>query len=98
MNPLIEVWRQPDARWRWAYREEGDSDHEVVELLSGHSFETRAAALTSANTAYPDVRVRFADSSDPPETPPAHQRGSTFLGFMAVLLVWLRLRGLKKER
>ncbi|MEU4511117.1 hypothetical protein AB0G05_16620 [Nonomuraea wenchangensis] len=43
----VEVWRQPNGYWRWAYREGATC------LLSNSEYTSEEAARHSADTAYP---------------------------------------------
>ncbi|MEU6796749.1 hypothetical protein ABZ907_34075 [Nonomuraea wenchangensis] len=43
----VEVWRQPNGYWRWAYHE-GETC-----LLSNSEYRSEEAARHSADTAYP---------------------------------------------
>jgi len=54
--PVIQVWQEPDRRWRWRYLEPS-SDGQPVAFRSNKDYQSREAALHSATTAYPDVLV-----------------------------------------
>jgi hypothetical protein len=54
--PVIQVWQEPDRRWRWRYLEPS-SDGQPLAFRSNKDYQSREAALHSATTAYPDVLV-----------------------------------------
>lgn len=49
--PTVDMWQQPDGRWRWRWR---SSDASTV-LVSHRSYDSLAQAAESAQEAYPDA-------------------------------------------
>ncbi|QFY06587.1 hypothetical protein GBF35_07720 [Nonomuraea phyllanthi] len=54
----VEVWRQRNGYWRWAYRE-GD-----VRLVSHSEYAGQDAARHSAATAYPRTPIRVREGEE----------------------------------
>ena len=54
--PLIEVWQEPNRRWRWQYLEPS-GDGQPLAFHSNRKYDSQEAALASATTAYPGVTV-----------------------------------------
>ena len=54
--PVIELWQEPDRRWRWRYLEPSQ-DGQPLSFRSNKEYDSREAALRSATIAYPDVAV-----------------------------------------
>jgi hypothetical protein len=61
----IEMWRDPDGRWRWSYRASG------LELLGNDSFAAAGAARRAATAAYPGVDVLEVAGAEEPRARPA---------------------------
>ncbi len=74
----VQVWRQPDGRWRWAWRagETGDAADEPI--VSAETFPSENAARESAEESYPDLFPR------PDEEP---QRSAALRALSLVVLV-----------
>ena len=53
---VIEVWQEPNRRWRWQYLEPS-RDGWPLAFRSNREYDSREAALRSATTAYPGVLV-----------------------------------------
>ena len=87
---LIEVWREPDGQWSWRWLEPSEDTDGLV-LWSNKHYESRAAAVRTAATAYPGVEVR---ERDVPPGAPGRRRGTGRLALAAglVLLIVLRRR------
>jgi hypothetical protein len=78
----VEVFQEPDGRWRWEYRDEH------VDLKSNRTYGDRAAAVHAARIAYPD---QFADGS----RRPGQGTGGFLVQLLAIVLVivvWRRRR------
>jgi hypothetical protein len=78
----VEVFQEPDGRWRWEYRDEH------VDLKSNRTYGDRDAAMHAARIAYPD---RFEDGSR------RSGQGSggglvQVLAIVLVIVVWRRRR------
>jgi hypothetical protein len=58
--PVIQVWQEPNRRWRWRYLEPSENGQPLA-FRSNRDYESRQAALRSATTAYPDVLVLERD-------------------------------------
>jgi hypothetical protein len=90
--PVIEVWQEPDRRWRWRYLEPS-GDGQPLAFRSNREYDSREAALRSATTAYPDVAV-VADQ-DRAAGAAHHRRGrlvALALLALVVLVLWPRRR------
>ena len=95
--PVIELWQEPDRRWRWRYLEPSD-DGLPRAFRSNKEYDSREAALSSATTAYPGVAVlqpRAAAS-------PARRRRGRLLALAVVgavvLVLWPRRRRRRARR
>lgn len=85
--PVIEVWQEPNRRWRWRYLEPSQNGRPLA-FRSNREYDSREAALRSATTAYPDVAVL-----QPPAAGAARGRRRRRLLLLVVLvLVVLVLR------
>ena len=92
---VVEVYREPDGRWRWAYRE---SDRTRA-LPSNEDYPGPAAARAAAAAAYPGVPI--AERADdgplarPAEGTPAGgwaRKVASWLAPVVVLVAWSRSR------
>jgi hypothetical protein len=78
----VEVFQEPDGRWRWGYREKH------VDLKSNRTYGDRAAAMHAARIAYPDRLGAGSRRS-------AQGSGGCLvqlLAIMLVIVVWRRRR------
>ena len=90
---VIELWQEPNQRWRWRYLEPS-SDSRPRAFTSNKEYDSRQAALASATTAYPGVLVR-----QPPADGSGRGRGRlrdrlrllVLLG-LVLLVLWPRRR------
>ena len=95
--PVIELWQEPDRRWRWRYLEPS-RDGQPRAFRSNKEYDSREAALGSATTAYPGVAVL-----QPPAAGPARRRRRGRLLALAVagavvLVLWPRRRRRRARR
>ena len=85
----IELWRERDGHWRWAYREGGR------EILSNNPYASEAEARAAASTAYPGTPISpvlerpNATSGRPPNA-------LTFL--LSVTALWRWYRDARRSR
>ncbi|MEV4547998.1 hypothetical protein AB0L44_24830 [Nonomuraea wenchangensis] len=84
----VEVWRQPNGYWRWAYRE-GETC-----LLSNAEYTSEQAARHSADTAYPPP--------PPGRGEPPSRTGRLLSGllrrFLLAVIAWRLLRRVRLRR
>ena len=93
---VIELWQEPDRRWRWRYLEPSD-DGLPLAFRSNKEYDSREAALSSATTAYPGVAVL-----QPRAAGPARRRRGRLLALAVagavVLVLWPRRRRRRARR
>jgi hypothetical protein len=82
----VEVYLQPDGRWRWLYRDR-TSD---VELTSNHTFEAKPDAVASAHRAYPHI-VPPPEETESGTRKPLLVRLVIALVLLALLVVAIRV-------
>jgi hypothetical protein len=88
---VVEVYRQPNGRWRWRYRDSPDTKA----LVSNEDFDDPDAATASGRAAYPDVPISGpAEISGPrrkgESSKDLAQRIATWLAPVVVLIAWSR--------
>jgi hypothetical protein len=95
--PVIELWQEPDRRWRWRYLEPSD-DGLPRAFRSNKEYDSREAALSSATTAYPGVAVLQPRAA----AGPARRRRGRLLVLAVVgavvLVLWPRRRRRRARR
>ena len=92
--PVIEVWQEPDRRWRWRYLEPS-SDGQPLAFRSNKEYESREAALRSATTAYPGVAVLQPQAA---AAPPGRRRRLVALALLGLVVLALRPRRRRRSR
>ncbi|HYZ46120.1 MAG TPA: hypothetical protein VE712_00500 [Actinomycetota bacterium] len=85
----IQLWRERDGEWRWAYRE-GD-----VEITSNHPYPTEAAARTAAAVAYPGAPVSSEEVAAPS---PQGQKPTRWTLLLMITAVWRWYRQARRPR
>jgi hypothetical protein len=94
--PVIELWQEPNRRWRWRYLEPS-GDSRPLAFHSNKEYDSRQAALASATTAYPGVTVLAPPADDGPGRGRGRARRWLLVAAVAVLVV-LVLRPRRRPR
>lgn len=90
--PVIEVWQEPNRRWRWQYLEPS-GDGQPLAFHSNREYDSQQAALASATTAYPGVTVLKPATAGPGRSPRRARRRRLLLLLLlglVVLVLWPR--------